>query len=108
IRQTCERWGMVVQTAETLQQMLDFLERGDGRTRFDVIMIDDDMRGMYGKTSHDFIATETVFLRVPTILLTAYAHQDAPQHPAIKSYVDKPVRTALLHKALLAAIPAMQ
>ena len=106
VRQTCEQWGMVVQTAETMQQMLDLLRTQEIETRLDLLLVDEDLQGAYGKTVHDMLSTEPVFSRIPTILLSPHIPSEGgDHHPAIRAYVDKPVRTALLHKALMGALP---
>jgi diguanylate cyclase (GGDEF)-like protein len=101
----CEQWGMRVRMAGTLRDMLETLSACDNDgERIDLVLIDEGMRGIYGQTAIDFVASEPVFLKTSTIIMSVSSAQPQITHPAIKGYLDKPVRSALLYKSLTKAI----
>jgi diguanylate cyclase (GGDEF)-like protein len=105
IRETCDRWGMKTLTAETLQEMVKILRASKrGGAHIDLVLIDDGMRGNYGQSAIDLIASDPIFLKVGTVIMSATVKLPQIHHPAIKAWLDKPVRSALLYKSLLIAV----
>ncbi|MDR2876781.1 MAG: response regulator, partial [Chromatiales bacterium] len=103
VTQICEDWGVQVKTAVTLQQMLDMLASADHP--FDLVLVAAGMKGPQGKTLESLLAIEPLLFHTPLIILGQMAAAEE-HHAKIRAVVDKPIRVALLHKALTDSLGA--
>ncbi len=98
------KWGMISETAETVQQALELIRRG---ARFDLAIVDLHLPGMDGLALASEIRRLPGTAMLPLVLLMPLgtrAHTAADAHLAFAHNVNKPVKPAQLCAAIERAL----
>jgi PAS domain S-box-containing protein len=98
-------WGCIAAKADGAEQAMALLREMVGRANpFDIVLLDENMPNIDGPSLVRMVLEEPRLAQTPMVMLTSSVEDRSPDLVGVVTSLNKPVRSALLLNAIIAAL----